>query len=70
MCMTLLFTVDVFSGTSASVGRKSLIQCSYNNDFLTQTRSFEFSDSTEIRWNIDTIFPYKITLMEDVSIFS
>ena len=22
------------------------------------------------RWNSDTIFPYKITLMEDVSIFS
>ena len=39
---------------------------------LTQTRSFEFSDSTEIGGILQntTISPYKITLMEDVSIFS
>ena len=37
---------------------------------LTQTRSFEFSDSTEIGGILIPFPPYKITLMEDVSIFS
>ena len=58
--------------------------CYYNSQFqsvsgsnaaglknnLTQTRSFEFSDSTEIGGILIPFHLHKITLMEDVSIFS
>ena len=37
---------------------------------LIQTRSSEFSDPTEIGGILIPFSPYKITLMEDISIFS
>ena len=53
-CGGVSFSTTVVSGSDAADLK--------NN--LTQTRSSEFSNSTENnRWNIDTIFPYKITLM-------